>query len=257
MKHWNRNLVRLLALAAAFALAGCGSDDDGINNPGGGGGDDFTAATVTVQAQTAAPQAAAMVGTMSALATGVGGKQGTYAWNATAQRWEYHYVYEVAGYDYDWLYTVQYLAGGTPQQQVGGADTVHHTMHGTLENSLNQGGYQIDYDYVYDYDVEISGVGTGTYTMTGTGGYDIDYSYVGNGVNQSADYVVDWETLGAGITMPSDGCASGTIRYHFPPYHTDVVFNGTGTATYTTYDGSNNVVAGGGGTTPVSCATTF
>jgi len=252
-KRWLRSLFLAAAAAAAFALSGCGDDEP--TNPGGNNtGDDFNETAAVTQASVAAPQAAALAQSITSIADGVGAKDGIYAWNAETMRWEYHYVYSGAGYDYDWTYTAQYLDGeGTPQQYAAGAATVVHTMHGDMDFASNQGGYNVTYDYVYDYDVTISGVGTSLYTMTGSGGYDVDYHIVGPSYDQTASYVVDWETVDGGITVAPGGCPSGTIRYTFDPYHLDVVFDGSSTATHTLYNGSGGVVASGSGTYPLSC----
>jgi len=252
--------LALTALTATalllFTLAGCSSDDS-PNNPGGGGGDDtFDQTSAQLQAQTAAPQAVGTVESISQIANGVN-KQGSYNWNATDMQWEYNYVYDVAGYSYDWLYTVQYLdAGGNPQQEATGASTVASTMTGTGSYDFSQGGYNYVYDMMYEYNTTISGLDTSTYTMTGDGGYDIDYSYTGQGVNQNASYVVNWETLDPGITVPaSGGCPTGTIQYTFNPYVMDVVFNGTGTASVSMVDGSGGNVPLNPNTYAMTCVT--
>ena len=89
--------------------------------------------------------------------------------------------------------------------------------------------------------------------MTGSGGYDIDYHIVGPSYDQTSSYVVDWETVDGGITVAPGGCPSGTIRYTFDPYHLDVVFDGSSTATHTLYNSSGGTVASGSGTYPLSC----
>jgi len=238
-----------------FSLAGC-SDDDSPNNPGNGsGGEDFDQQTAQLQAQSAAPQAIGMVESISTIAAGIDTKQGTYGWNAAEQRWEYDYMYNYAGYTYDWLYTVQYLnSTGDPQQEAAGASSVVHTLNGTGSYGVTQDGYTIDYDYVYEYDTTIAGLGGSTYTMTGNGGYSIDYTYSGQGVNQSADYVVSWTTLSPGITIPANGgCPTGTIRYTFNPYSMDVVFNGSSTATVSMTDGGGSPVTVNPNTYALSC----
>jgi hypothetical protein len=245
-------MVMLLSLSV-FALAGCGDDDPAA--PGGGGnnsGDDFDQATAVTQAQVASPQAVALVESIQGMALGVGNKN--YAYNTANQRWEYDYSWSQAGYEYDWFYTVQYLDGaGNPQQDADGAASIRHTMDGSGEYSLTQSGTSLDYDFTYIYDMTVSGLGGSTYTMNGTGSTVIDYTYSYQGTTQSADYVMNWSTLDPGITVPENGCPSGTIRYDMDPYRLDVVFNGTGTATSTLYDGSGNTVAAGGGTHQVGC----
>lgn len=119
---------------------------------------------------------------MNSLAVGVDKVEGTYTYNATEQRWEYHYVYDLSGYDYDWFMTVQYRdSSGTPQMEASGAATARHTMTGTADYLVSQGGFNLDYNYTYEYDVTLSGLGTGTTVMTGTGGFDLDYTYSGGG----------------------------------------------------------------------------
>lgn len=241
-----------------FSLSGC-SDDDSPYNPGGGGGgggDTFDQQTAQVQAQAAAPQAIGMVESVSTIAAGVN-KQGDYGWNADMMRWEYDYVYTVAGYSYDWMYTVQYRDGsGTPQMDVAGASSVAHTMNGTGTYSSNQGGFDIDYDYVYEYDTVITGLGGNTYTMTGDGGYSFDYTYSGSGVNQSSSYQVDWTALSPGVMVPANGgCPTGTIRYTFTPYTMDMVFDGSSTATASMSDGVGNSVPLTPDTYDLSCTT--
>ncbi len=248
--------MTLLAALSLFVLAGCGGDGDGGTNPPPSSGDDFTQETAVAQAQVAGPQAVALVQSMDSMAGGVGLKTGTYAYNAANQRWEYQYDYSMSGYTYSWFYTVQYLdASGNPQEDAAGAASIRHTLDGTGEYSLNNGGYQIEYLYVYAYDTTISGLGSDTHVLDGTGSVEIDYSYNAGGQVQSADYVMNWETLGDGVSFPTNGCPTGTIRYDMNPYHYDVVFDGSGTAVGTLYDASGNVVASGGGSYPLGCMT--
>lgn len=253
----NFRIGRWLAIAmiGALALAGCGGDDDAPTDPGGGstGLDTFTEEAAVTQAQTAAPQAVALVSQITSLAVGIGGKTSTYAWNESTQRWEWHYISDEEGYLYDLIYTVQYLNGNTPQQEALGASSVHHTMIGTGAWDFSSDGYNFVYDFSYVYDTTITGLGTGAYVMMGSGTYDIAYQYTGDGGNQSANYTSSWEILGNGITVTAGGCPNGTVRYQFGSFHTDVVFNGTNTATYTTYNGSGGVVAAGGGTEWIGC----
>jgi hypothetical protein len=268
-------LTTTLTAAIALIAGGCGGDKStGPDNDNSA----FDQPAAVTQAAVAAPQAVALAQSITALAGGVGGASyvtprgaagarpvppflvdagatgGTYGWNAETMRWEYRYLDDETDYDYDWTYTVQYRdSDGVPLQFPTGAALLHHTMHGTMDYASSQSGYNLTYNYMYDYDVTITGLGTSLFTMAGSGGYDIDYQYVGNGVNQDINYAVDWETLGGGITVAPGGCPSGTIRYTFAPYHLDVVFNGSSSATYTLYDGGGGTVAAGSGTYPVFC----
>ena len=247
----------LCGLALALAFAGCGGDDDPAGPGGGGTTDDFDQATAVSQARAAAPQAVALVESMTDLASGFT-KDGEkdYAWNDETGRWEFDYYYEDENTTYDWFYTVQYLdAEGQPQQQALGAATIAHAMTGVGSYHFAGEGTVFDYDYVYDYATTIGGLGTGTLVMTGGGGQDIDYTYESPQGNYAYDYAVDWEVLPPGITVTGGGCPVGTIRYDLPPYHALVVFNGSGTATSTLYDSGGAVVPGGGDTHPLSCAT--
>ena len=253
MKNTRMMILLMMLALAAFSLSGCGDDDP--TGPGGGNnntGDAFDQTTAVTQAQTASPQAVAMVQSLEGMTAGVGNKN--YAYNAANQRWEYDYSWGTSGYTYDWFYTVQYLDGaGNPQESHTGAVSIRHTLMGTGDYNMDQGGYVFDYDFSYSYDVTMSGLDTSTATMTGSGSTDIDYTYTGQGVNQSNNWVMNWSTLDPGISYPDGGCPTGTIRYDMSPFHLDVVFNGTGNATSTLYDGSNNVVQSGGGTYPLSC----
>jgi hypothetical protein len=192
---------------------------------------------------------------MDGLIGGVGLlKTGNYNWNANSQMWVWEYNWVQSGYTWNWIYTTQYLDGsGNPQQDAAGAAGVNHTMDGTGDYSQSVSGFQIDYTYDYNYDTSFTGLGTDTVTMTGTGGIDLDYTYVGSGVNQSSNYVMNWATVGNGVSWVNGGCPTGTIRYDMDPYHMDVVFNGSSSAISTLYDGNNNVVGGGGSTYPMYC----
>lgn len=253
-------IALLLASAFLFALAGCGDDDPadpgvGGGGGGGGGGDAFDQTTAMSQAQVAGPQGVALVESMQDIAGGVTLANKAYAWNAETQQWEYHYVYELAGYQYDWFLAVQYLDGaGNPVMESVGATSARHTMTGVADYSVNQAGFNLDYSYTYEYDVTLAGLGTDTVVMTGNGGFDLDYTYSGQGVNQTATYALVWQTQGDGISYPTGGCPTGTIRYAMDPYYMDLVFNGSGTATSTLYDGGGNAVAGGGSSYPLACA---
>ncbi len=254
----NRSLLLLMSILSllVFAVSGCGDDDDPTTpTPIGGDTDQFDQTTAVAQAQVAAPQGVALVESMTGLAGGFGKADKDYAYNEANQRWEYHYEYSQTGYVYDWFYTVQYLNGsGQPQREATGAASIRHTLAGTMEYGMDQGGVVFDYDYLYDYDTTLTGLGTDTLVMTGTGGFDLDYTYSTGGINQNYEYLLEWETLGAGISYPEAGCPQGTIRYTLTPYHLDLVFNGSTTAVATLYDGSGNVVAAGGGNYPLSCS---
>ncbi len=258
-KFMHSLIVLAFASALAFVVPGCGDDDDdpaGPDNPDPT--TDFDQSMAVAQAQTAAPQAVALVQSMTALAAGVSkDAEKDYAWNPETERWEYDYVWAVEGSTYDWFYTVQYLNGdGDPQQSPAGAVTVIHNLNGTGDYHYEGEGTVLDYDYVYHYATSITGMGSGALALTGEGGHDIDYTYSSPYGNTESSYEVSWETLGDGISVSEGGgCPEGSIRYDFPPYYSLVVFNGTGTATSTLYDGNGNVVAGGGGTHAMPCVT--
>lgn len=238
------------------AMAGCGGDGDGPTSPPNNTEyDTFTEEAAVVQAQTAAPQAVALVSQITSMAVGFVKKGGTYGWSETNQRWEWDYSADEEGYVYDIFYTVQYLNGSIPQQSPIGADTVHHNMIGTMNFDISDEGYHIVYDYMYAYDTIVTGLGTETYTMMGSGQHQVAYDYTGEGYSESANYTASWEILDDGIQVGAGGCPAGTIRYTFGSFYTDVVFNGTGTVTYTTYNGAGGVVAGGGGTYSTFCQT--
>lgn len=242
-----------LMLIALLALTGCGDDDDdnGPTGPTNPQVSDFDQATAVAQAQAAAPQGVALVESMSAMAEGY---NKSYGWNPETQRWESSETWSQSGYTYNWSYTVQYLdAGGNPQQEASGAASVRHTMNGTGSYALDQGGASFQYDFLYTYDTTMTGLGTDTLVLQGSGETDIDYTYVGNGVNVSDTYALSWQTLGNGVSFPTSGCPSGTIRYDLAPYRMDLVFDGQGNATGTLYDGGGSVVAGGGSSYQVSC----
>ena len=254
-------IIMSMSVLLLFGLVGC-SDDDSPTDPGGGGGgggggDQFDQASALAQAQSAAPQAVGMVESISSIAAGVDNKQGSYNWNASEERWESDYMADVGGYSYDWMYTVQYLDGdGNPQQESAGASSLTHSMTGTGGSDINQGGYNIVYDFNYNYSTTISGLGSATHVMTGAGGYSIDYTYSGNGVNQVADYVVEWETLSPGVSVPATGgCPTGTIQYKFNPFEMDVVFNGTSTASVGMVDGNGGNVPMNPNSYSLSCNT--
>jgi hypothetical protein len=247
----------LIALfCAAVGLTGCGDDKDDNKNPvgPGPGPDEFTQSEAITQAQSAGPQAVALVQSMTAMAGGFGKTDGEYGWNEAEQRWEWHNVYSQAGSTYDWFYTVQYLdAEGRPQQTPTGASRIAHAMTGTGSYHSNDGTTVIDYDYAYDYAVALAGLGTTALTLDGEGGWDIDYSYSYNGQAHDASYELSWDTLEPGITIPLSGCPTGTIRYDLPPYRMDVVFDGTATAAATLYDANGTPVQAGSRTYPLSC----
>lgn len=251
------HLLSAAAVALALAVAGCGGDDDPAQPGSGRATDDFDQATAISQAQAAAPQAVALVQSMTSLAAGFT-KDGekAYAWNAETGRWEYDYYYEAGGTTYDWFYTVQYLgAGGQPQQSPLGAVSVAHDMSGIGSYHYAGEGVVFDYDYVYEYATTIAGLGTGTLVMTGGGGQDIDYTYESTQGDYAYTFAVDWEILAPGIGITGGGCPTGTIRYDYAPFYALVEFDGTGTATSTLYDARGDVVPGGGGSHPLSCAT--
>ncbi len=253
-----RFVLTILALVAlGLWVGGCGGSDSNNNpvNPGGTTGDDFDQATAMAQSAVAGPQGVSLVESMETMADGVALANKSYTYNAAEQQWEFHQVWDQAGYNYDWFLIVQYLdASGQPQQAAEGAASVHHTMNGVADYSMNQSGFLLDYSYTYSYDVTLTGLGSSTMVMTGSGGFDLDYNYTGSGVTQAATYKLDWETQGAGISYPDGGCPAGTIRYNMDPYYTILTFNGSGTAVATMYDSSGAVVAGGGGSYPLSCA---
>lgn len=253
-----RLLITLALMAMlAFGCIGClGDDDDDTTGPGTP--DEFDQPTAIAQSQLAGPQAVTMVENMSTIAGGVGTFRDDYSWNAAEQRWEYNYVWSDSGYDYDWLFTVQYLASGTPQQDEDGADAINHTMHGTMDYEDSQQGADIVLHYIYDYDVTITGMSTrSVLTLEGGGYFDIDYTYSFGGINQSYNYVANWETVGPNHIQAEEngGCPTGTIRYSMDPYYLDVVFDGSSSATATLYDGNDAVVPGGGGTYSLNCNT--
>jgi len=249
--HAPRALAALM-LIALLAVAGCGDDDD--SNPTGPIDpqvSDFDQATAMAQAQAAAPQGVALVESMSAMAEGY---NKSYGWNPDTQRWESSETWSQAGYTYNWSYTVQYLdAGGNPQQDASGAASARHTMNGSGNYALDQGGAALEYDFLYTYDTTMTGLNTDTLVLQGSGETDIDYTYVGNGVNVSDTYAMSWQTVGNGVSFPTNGCPSGTIRYDMSPYHMDLVFDGQGNANGTLYDGGGNEVAGGSSSNQVSC----
>ncbi|MCB1150884.1 hypothetical protein KDK88_05015 [bacterium] len=248
----NRPLGLALILILALALLGCGGDDPASPGDGTPSGDTMDEATAVSQAPLNTAQAVSLVESMSTLVDGVGNKN--YGWDANTQMWVYDYNWSQNGYTYNWHYTTQYLdAAGEPQQSADGAVEIIHDMDGTGSYSLNQTGYSYTYSYTYQYDTHFTGLGSGTVTMTASGGTDIQADVNVNGTQQSSSYIMNWETLGDGITWAGGGCPSGTIRYDMNPYHLDVVFHGNGTSTSTLYNGSGGTVNGGGGTQNVSC----
>jgi hypothetical protein len=258
--HSRMSLVLpFICLALGLGLPGCGDDDD--DNPMGpeppSGHSEFDQSTAVSQASTAAPQAVALVQSMTVLAGGFSPRSAggdTYSWNETTGRWEWHYIWDQTGYDYDWFYTVQYLdAQGTPQQQPTGAATIAHTMNGTGDYHQESDGTVVDYNYAYTYSVSTTGLGTEALRMAGTGGWDFDYAWSNGSQSQAYSYEIGWQTLDDVITIPLGGCPTGTIRYTFAPYHLDIVFNGTSTAVATLYDGNGSIVTAGGSNQPVAC----
>ncbi len=237
------SVLLLLLGIVAFALTGCG-DDDNPTNPGGGDNDTFDQATASEQARLAVPQVVALVESIDTIGNGVDtAKDGTYQWNAGQQRWEYQYQWDYQGYQYTWNYTVQYLDGnGTPVMHRNDAVAAHHTMDGTGSYSFSDNGVNYQWTFSYDWDVMITGLHTMTYVMTGSGGYEGDYTGTIGGTSFDHHYVVTWETLDDGISKPVGGCPAGTIRYHFEPYYMDITFDGTSTATWTLKDGSGNTL---------------
>ncbi len=65
---------------------------------------------------------------------------------------------------------------------------------------------------------------------------------------------MSWETLGAGISYPVDGCPTGSMEFTMSPFTVTVVFDGSDTATYTMRNGST-VIPEGSGTTYLGCGT--
>jgi len=257
----HRSIMIALISVLALGLMSCGGDDDSPTDPAGGGGGGgnptaFDQTTAITQAQVAAPQAVSLVESMTVLAGGLSkANDGDYGWNPDAERWEWHYVYSAEGINYDWTYYVQYLDGdGNAQQSAMDAVTINHEMMGVGTYHLEQDGSTFHQDYEYTYNTSITGMGSATLVMTGNGSWDISFDYQSPEGNYANDYEVSWQTLAPGISVPaSGGCPVGTIRYDFDPYYSEVVFNGTATATSTLYDSNDNVVPGGGDTHALSC----
>lgn len=249
-------VLMLLLLAVFLIIGGCGDKDDPVAPVNTS--DDFTEAVAITQTQAAGLQAVTLVEQIDMLSVGVDSKdnKNDYLYNETKKQWEYTFGYTEAGFTYELKYTVQYRDGnGNAQRASSAASSLRHTMTGTGDYSYTDGGYTMTYEYAYAYDTTVTGIQTQTRVVTGTGSTVYDYAYAGNGLNQSNTYETNWATQGNGLSVPVDGCPTGTVRFNMDPYHYDVVFNNTSTATGTLYNAGGTVIPDGGNTHTLSCGT--
>lgn len=256
-------LLAALALVGllAFALTGCGSDDDdgdGGNPMQPGGTDTFDEATAVIQADAAVSQAVSLVESIDVFAGGISKsaeKDYDYGWSEANQRWEWHWEMDEEGYVYDWLYWVQYLnSDDEPLPNVLGAVRVDHAMNGTASYHYEGDGTVLDHSYDYNYQTAITGLGSDTHVMNGSGGYDYDYEGHSDGHSYAASYEIAWMIVAPGIARPATGgCPTGVIRYDFDPYYCLITFDGTDTATYVLYDGDGDMVPSGSGSHGMYC----
>jgi hypothetical protein len=256
------SLLPVVLVLLGLGLAGCGGDDDDDSNPASPGTAEFDQGIAQAQAQVAAPMAIAMVQNLPLFSQGFGGKAQddkdydyTFGWNAETEQWEAHATYDAEGYDFDFLYAVQYRdALGEPQQAAAGAVSMRYLEDGTADYSYSGDGTSVVIHQEYDSNVDVTGLQLETMLMNGSGGYLMEYDIDNDGQQYSADLEARWETLGAGIAITPGSCPVGALRYDFPPFHVIVEFDGTSTVTFTMYDADDTVIPGGSGTETISCS---
>lgn len=258
LRHLSRSngVLLLLLLCLAATAPGCGDDDDGAPSPTGPATTDFDEIMATGQAAYAAPLAVAMLENVAVFAQGVAGKDLDYSfsYDEDDQHWIATMTYDQDGYTYAYTYTVQYRdAMGQPQQEAQGAASMRYTQDGTSLFNFSGDGYVLVMSYDFDSDVTASGLGTGALLVDGGGGYDLDYDVTSDGRREQLAFSASWQTLGDGVSYPTDGCPTGTMRYSFAPYRMDIVFDGTSTAAYTLHDGAGSQVPEASGTVELYC----
>jgi hypothetical protein len=252
-------LLMMLTLALSLTLVGCSDDDDDNNNPTNPGGvAEFDQAFAAQQAQMMVPLVIDMVENMTLYAGGidVAGKADDiyeWAWNPANGRWEGAYVSSGEGMTISYSGWLQYLDEmGTPQQSADGAEAFAYQNTLNLVSAFVGDGTSVNIDMDTEESFSASGLNTSTILVSGSGSADIDYDWVSGGNSGSAQYAYSWQTLGDGISYPLDGCPTGSMEFTFAPFRVVVEFNGTGTASYTMYNGST-MIPEGSGTEPLGC----
>lgn len=247
----------LIMMTLVLALAGCGGDDDdGPANPPGV--TEFDQAFAAQQAQTMVPLVINMVESMTLYAGGLTAASKAddiyqWVWNEATGRWEGTYITSSEGLSMSYTGWLQYLDDmGSPQQGPLGADTFAY------QNTLNfvsvyvGEGTSVNLDMDTQESFSAAGLSTDTILVTGQGSADIDYDWVSGGSSGSARYAYSWQTLGAGISYPLDGCPTGSMEFTFAPFRVVVEFDGSGTASYTMHNGAT-LIPEGSGTEQLDC----
>ncbi len=254
MKRWTLSITRLAIVGLlGFSALGCGSSDDSGPTNNIPTGTSYNEQLAVAQAPGNAIMAAGIVQSGLGFAGGIGipgPDRDEPVWDATDSRWEWTETYDYGGVPTSYTYTLQYLAGGVPQQEPTGADTMRYTFTGIGTSA--QSGTTITYEF--DYDIGYSGLDTSTILMDGEGSYTYEISIdVPGGQDIDTLYATSWHTVDPGVSIPLDGCPTGEIIYEMDPYTLTVAFNGTSTYTYNLVDGGGADVPSGSGDGQMGC----
>jgi len=253
--RFRTGLLLVILLSFSVIIAGC-SDDDDNGSPTAPSDTEFDEFMAISQAEFAAPLAVSMLENVVSLTQGLTGKDFDYSfeYDSDTQSWVASTTYEMEGYSYQYTYTVQYRdAMGQPQPSEVDAASMRYAEDGAIAYDFSGDGYSLIMNYDFGSDVTASGLQTGTLLIDGGGGYEMDYDVTSDGQREVFAYTFGWETLGAGVSFPIDGCPTGSMRYHFSPYTLDLVFDGSSTVAFSMRDGNGNLVPGGSGTETIFC----
>lgn len=282
LRHGLLGTIALL-LALGLCIAGCSKDNGGflempantVDDPGDTGSEQFSETLVSEQAVNYAEQSVSMVEilptypdgfsaknsklgftTLPAFADRFTGKDGElgFNWNEAGDYWEARLILSDDGLYLNLYASVQFQDNqGQPIRQSDGADRMIYSESATLGVDQTEGDEHTVINIQGSAELVLSGLQTTTWNLMGTCSQDIEYTYDSPERTESLDTTISWEILPDGLSLPIDGCPSGTIRYSLPPYRLDIVFDGTDTASYTLYDAQDNIIPEASGTESTYC----